>query len=100
MMRAMDLPPFERLYLAHRDDVHTSLRRLLGRDRADDAFQETFLRALRAYGRLAHADNLRAWLLAIARNVALDELRRTQPVEGSTVPEPIAPPERGDGHAE
>ena len=79
----MTLPPFERLYLAHRDDVHASLRRLLGRERADDAFQETFLRALRAYDRLAHADNLRAWLLAIARNVALDELRRTRPLDGA-----------------
>jgi RNA polymerase sigma-70 factor (ECF subfamily) len=99
-MPSTTLPPFERLYLAHRDDVHAALRRLLGRERADDAFQETFLRALRAYDRLSHADNLRAWLLAIARNVALDELRRTQPVDGTTAPEPAAPPHRDDGHAE
>src|SRR5260221_12389942 len=98
MMGTMSLPPFERLYLAHRDDVHTSLRRLLGRERADDAFQETFLRALRAYDRLAHADNLRAWLLAIARNVALDELRRTQPVDGAAVPEPVATPDESAGY--
>ena len=100
MMGTMTLPPFERLYLAHRDDVHASLRRLLGRERADDAFQETFLRALRAYDRLAHADNLRAWLLTIARNVALDELRRTQPLPEDAAPEPVAPPHRDDGHAE
>ena len=50
-------------------------------DRADDAFQETFLRALRAYGRLDHGEHLRAWVLTIAHNVALDTLRRTKPTE-------------------
>jgi len=79
MMETMTLPPFERLYLAHRDDVHASLRRLLGRDRADDAFQETFLRALRAYDRLQHGRHLRAWVFTIATNVAMDELRATKP---------------------
>src|SRR3954469_10545562 len=98
MMGTMSLPPFECLYLAHRDDVHASLRRLLGRERADDAFQETFLRALRAYDRLAHADNLRAWLLAIARNVALDELRRTQPLDSAALPEPAAKPGEPAGY--
>ena len=55
------------------------LRRRLGADRAEDAFQETFLRALRAYGRLDHGEHLRAWVLTIAQNVALDTLRRTRP---------------------
>ena len=48
------------------------LRRKLGRDRADDAFQETFLRALRAYDRLDHGEHLRAWVLTIASRVAID----------------------------
>src|SRR5436190_23767728 len=99
-MTSASLPPFERLYLAHRDDVHAALRRLLGRERADDAFQETFLRALRAYDRLSHADNLRAWLLTIARNVALDELRRTQPLDGAAAPEPVARDEQAPGYEE
>jgi RNA polymerase sigma factor (sigma-70 family) len=98
MMGTVSLPPFERLYLTHRDDVHGALRRLVGRDRADDAFQETFLRALRAYDRLAHADNLRAWLLAIARNVALDELRKTRPLDGDALPELEAPPQEQAPH--
>jgi RNA polymerase sigma factor (sigma-70 family) len=98
MMGTVSLPPFERLYLAHRDDVHASLRRLVGRDRADDAFQETFLRALRAYDRLANADNLRAWLLTIARNVALDELRKTRPLDGEALPELAAPPQEQAPH--
>jgi RNA polymerase sigma factor (sigma-70 family) len=77
-MEPTDLPPFERLYRAHAGAVLALLRRRLGRDRADDAFQETFLRALRAYPSLRHADNLSGWLKTIAANVATDELRRRQ----------------------
>ena len=50
------------------------LRRLLGQ-RAEDAWQETFLRALRAYDRLEHGRHLRAWVFTIATRVAMDELR-------------------------
>ena len=74
MMEVVAIPPFERFYAAHREEVLGYLRRLLGQ-RAEDAWQETFLRALRAYGRLHHARNLRAWVFTIATNVAMDELR-------------------------
>jgi RNA polymerase sigma factor (sigma-70 family) len=77
-MDPIDLPPFERLYQAHAGTVLALLRRRLGRERAEDAFQETFLRALRAYPRLRHVDNLGGWLRTIAGNVASDELRRRQ----------------------
>jgi RNA polymerase sigma factor (sigma-70 family) len=79
------IPPFETTYESYRDEILAFLRRRLGRDRADDAFQETFLRALRAYGRLEHGLHLRAWLYTIAGRIALDELRRHAPE--STVPE-------------
>jgi len=75
------IPPFEAFYLEHRDEVLRVLRRMLGADRADDAFQETFLRALRAYGRLDHREHLRAWVMTIARNVALDIHRRARPTD-------------------
>ena len=78
MMQVVAIPPFERFYEEHRTDVLRLLRRRLGADRAEDAFQETFLRALRAYGRLEHGEHLRAWVLTIAQNVALDALRRTR----------------------
>jgi RNA polymerase sigma factor (sigma-70 family) len=81
MMPAVAIPPFERFYEEHRNDVLRLLRRRLGADRADDAFQETFLHALRAYDRLEHGEHLRAWVLTIARNVALDALRRARPTE-------------------
>jgi RNA polymerase sigma factor (sigma-70 family) len=74
MMEVVAIPPFERFYLDYRDDVLRYLRRLLGQ-RAEDAWQETFLRALRAYDRLEHGRHLRAWAFTIATRVAMDELR-------------------------
>ena len=79
MMHAVAIPPFERFYEQHRAEVLRLLRRRLGVDRAEDAFQETFLRALKAYRRLEHGEHLRAWVLTIAQNVALDTLRRSKP---------------------
>lgn len=78
-MQGVAIPPFEAFYEEHRAEVLRLLRRKLGRERADDAFQETFLRALQAYRRLEHGAHLRAWVLTIARNVAVDALRRARP---------------------
>jgi RNA polymerase sigma factor (sigma-70 family) len=74
------IPPFERFYLDHRDEILRYLRRLLG-PKAEDAWQETFLRALRAYDRLEHGRHLRAWVFTIATRVAMDELRRRSPAD-------------------
>ena len=80
MMEAVRTPPFERFYEDNRDVVFGVLVRKLGRQRAEDAFQDTFLRALRAYPKLRHADNLRAWVLTIAERVAIDAHRRLRQV--------------------
>jgi DNA-directed RNA polymerase specialized sigma24 family protein len=74
------VPPFERLYQEHADEIFAYLRRIAGVQQADDAFQETFLKALRAYGRLESGEHLRAWLFTIATRVVVDERRR--PVVG------------------
>ncbi len=80
MMEAVaTIPPFERFYVEHRDRVFGFLVRRVGRDRADDAFQETFLRALKSYESLAHAGNLRAWVFTIAARVAVDDFRKRRP---------------------
>ncbi len=80
MMEAVAAPPpFEAFYVQHRDGVFGFLVRRLGRERAEDAFQETFLRALRSYDSLTHAANLRAWVFTIAARVAVDEYRRRRP---------------------
>ena len=91
MMRTLSpaeqIPPFERFYLAHREEVLRYLRKLLGA-RAEDAWQETFLRALRAYDRLEHGRHLRAWVFTIATNVAMDQLRPRPSANLAQAPEP------------
>ena len=79
MMQSVAIPPFELFYQEHRSEVLRLLRRRVGAERAEDAFQETFLRALQAYRRLEHGQHLRAWVLTIAGNVAIDTLRRARP---------------------
>jgi RNA polymerase sigma factor (sigma-70 family) len=86
MMSTVSVPPFEEFYASQGDRVFRLLVRRLGRQQAEDAFQETFLRALRAYESLRHADNLGAWAAKIAENVAVDVRRRQRPVEEPTEP--------------
>jgi len=92
-MARTGIPPFEVFYESHRAEVLAFLRRRAGRERADDLFQETFLRALRAYDRLEHGEHLRAWVLTIAGNAAIDEARRERPTAELAV-EPAGEDER------
>jgi DNA-directed RNA polymerase specialized sigma24 family protein len=70
------LPPFQALVDAHAVELHRFLVGFVGPDEAEDCLQETLVSALRAYPRLDHADNLRAWLYTIARRKATDAGRR------------------------
>ena len=91
---AARLPPFQRFLDAQRDDVLRFLIAALGRHDADDAFQETFISALRAYPRLRKDSNLRAWVLTIAHNKALDMHRaraRCATPGGRARPRPRSP---------
>jgi len=69
------LPPFQHLIDAHGDEVMAVLRGAVGREGAEDCFQETFLAALRAYPRLGDARNLRGWVITIAHRKAIDHHR-------------------------
>jgi RNA polymerase sigma factor (sigma-70 family) len=86
-------PPFQRFLDEQREPVWRFLVASVGREHADDCFQETFLAAMRAYPRLRDADNLRGWALTIAHRKALDHhrarARRAVPV--GDVPERPAP---------
>jgi RNA polymerase sigma factor (sigma-70 family) len=69
---------FETLYRSARDDVYAYVATLL-RDRgaAEDVTALAFERAYRRRGKYdARRGSARAWLFGIARNAALDELRR------------------------
>jgi RNA polymerase sigma factor (sigma-70 family) len=69
------LPPFQTLLDRYAHDVMGLLRGAVGRADAEDAFQETFLAALRAYPELKDDRNLRGWLLTIAHRKAIDHHR-------------------------
>ena len=88
----MNLPPFQVLLEEHRADVYRFLAGTAGPAEADDAFQETWIAALRAYPRLRRADNLRAWLFRIAQNKSIDahRARGRRAVPVAAVPEPVA----------
>jgi RNA polymerase sigma factor (sigma-70 family) len=86
----MPLPPFQAALDEHRDSVARFLVASVGRQEADDCLQETLIAALRAYPRLRAGSNVRAWMLAIARNKATD-LHRAR----GRAPVPVGdPPER------
>src|SRR5688500_13063797 len=90
MMKVVtQIPPFERFYLEQRGVVLGFLRRRLGREAADDAFQETFLRALRGYPRLEHGEHLRAWVLTIAARLVIDSGRRARPASAELPELPV-----------
>lgn len=65
-------PPFQRLLDDHAEAVWRLCRASVGPDEADDAFQETWIAALRAYPKLRDSSNLRGWLLTIAHRKSLD----------------------------
>jgi RNA polymerase sigma factor (sigma-70 family) len=69
---------FEQLYRSSRDDVYAYVAGVL-RDRsaAEEVTAAAFERAFRKRGRFdSRRGSARAWLFGIARNAALDELRR------------------------
>jgi RNA polymerase sigma factor (sigma-70 family) len=91
------IPPFQRFLDEHRDDVWRFLVASVGRDAADDCFQETFLAAMRFYPRLRPDSNLRAWVLTIAHRKALDHFRARsrRPLPVADLPE--RPTQADDG---
>jgi RNA polymerase sigma factor (sigma-70 family) len=97
---SVHLPPFEALVDAHAVELYRFLVGCIGAADADDCLQETLIAALRAYPRLRHGENLRAWLYVIAQRKATDVARRnarrpSQPLDGAE-PEPVSDPEPAD----
>jgi RNA polymerase sigma factor (sigma-70 family) len=90
---SVNLPPFQVLLEEHRTDVYRFLMATAGPSEADDAFQETWIAALRAYPKLRRADNLRAWLFRIAQNKSIDahRARGRRAVPVAAVPERASP---------
>jgi RNA polymerase sigma factor (sigma-70 family) len=87
----LDEEAFDRLFRESAADVHGYAISLLGnRAAAEDVTALAFERLYRARARLDHSRGApRAWLFAIARNAALDELRRRTRQPQSELPEEI-----------
>jgi RNA polymerase sigma-70 factor (ECF subfamily) len=72
---------FDELTRRHRRELHVHCYRMLASyDEAEDAVQETFLRAWRSRDSFDGSDARRAWLYRIATNVCLDTLRSRRSV--------------------
>jgi RNA polymerase sigma-70 factor, ECF subfamily len=73
-----DARALEAFIKATQQDVWRFVTYLSDAGNADDLTQETFLRAIGAIERFSGRSSARTWLLAIARHVVADHIRRAQ----------------------
>jgi RNA polymerase sigma-70 factor, ECF subfamily len=95
--RGGDDDAFRRLVEPHRRELHAHCYRMLGSVHdAEDALQDTLLRAWRGLPRFEGRSSLRSWLYRIATNVCLDRIsqrpRRALPVDYGPAAGPDAAP--------
>jgi RNA polymerase sigma-70 factor (ECF subfamily) len=95
--RAGDHGAFARLAEPYRRELHVHCYRMLGSvEDAEDAVQETYLRAWARLDSFAGRAPFRAWLYGIATHTCLDALRRTKarvwPTAVSEPADPGSPP--------
>jgi RNA polymerase sigma-70 factor, ECF subfamily len=91
---ASDARTFEDQFEQHRAELRAYCYRMLGSPfEAEDAVQETFIRAWRGLEKFEGRAALRSWLYRIATNVSLDMLngreRRARPMDLGPAREPI-----------
>ena len=92
--------PFQRLVDEYGDDVWRFLVASVGVQGAEDCWQDTFLSAMKAYGRTTNHTNPKSWLLTITGRKAIDhhrsKARRAVPVEQTPEGVTLPAPERDD----
>jgi RNA polymerase sigma-70 factor (ECF subfamily) len=98
---AGDGEAFRRLTDPHRRELTVHCYRMLGSlDDADDAVQDSMIKAWQGLAGFAGRSSLRAWLYRIATNVCLDTLdhraRRVLPTAIVAAADPAAPPAPDD----
>jgi len=93
----MDESAYQDLVEAHRRELHAHCYRMLGSlQDAEDALQETLLRAWRGLGTFQGDRSLRPWLYRIATNVSLDAIAK-RPKRVLHLDEPAWQPADGPG---
>ncbi len=103
-VRRGDLDAYAELVGRHRVSLERYAFHLLGcREDAEDALQETLLRAYRAIGRCEQPDRFRAWVLRILINRCRTRQSRRDPLVSEAAStealERISSPARADGSA-
>ena len=95
---------FDLLVRRHQKPLYGFLLRLTGDDAlANDLFQDTFIRIMERLDGYEETGKFKSWLYQVARNLAMDSLRRRQfergvfqtPVQTDTNDEVTNPPENG-----
>jgi RNA polymerase sigma-70 factor (ECF subfamily) len=51
---------------------------VLTRNHAEDLVQETYVRAMQAFGRLRVGSNMKGWLFTILRNIWFNEFKKAE----------------------
>ncbi len=70
---------FSQTALEHLDALYGFAMALTrNRTEAEDLVQETYLRSMRAFGRLMPDSNLKGWMFAIMRNLWLNQIRHNR----------------------
>jgi len=82
----LDQPNFEQIFLPHLDAAYNLARWLLRNDQdAEDAVQEAYMRAYKAFARFRGGDG-KAWFMTIVRNVCYTMIQKLRSHE---TPEPF-----------
>lgn len=97
-LRRGDLEALSALLTRYQNRLYRYLLRLV-RDRAEaeDLFQQTWVRVAEKILQFDPRRNFEPWLFALARNLAIDHLRRIRP---GSLDEPVAGDEPGETKAE
>jgi RNA polymerase sigma-70 factor, ECF subfamily len=97
-LRRGDLNALSELMTRYQNRLYRYLLRIVRQPaEAEDLFQQTWLRVVEKIRSFDASRNFDAWLFTLARNLAIDHLRRVRP---QSLDEPLAEPLANSGHSE